>query len=373
MRAFIEHLAAFNTRNTNTPELEQAADWIAGRFREIPGLQVELFHYDIHAGPRVPKDKTVVEVVATLPGANDRRVIIGGHFDSINMTRGADLYTARAPGANDDLSGVALTLEAARLMSTQKWDDTLVFVAFSGEEQGLFGSAALAKHARGEGWKIDGVLSNDMVGNSSDNVGQRDDREVRVFSEESPEHQSREMARYAEWLQDSRREALFFDPDLVRRRNSHPGHGIMLVFRKDRFGRGGDHSSFNDQGYTAIRFVDVYEEYSRQHTPNDLPQFVDYRYLTNNVLANILVASALANAPAPPARVRIVRDQSHSTTVSWQGPPSQKCVVYWRDTTSPVWQDSRVVRGNRVTIDKVDKDDHVFAVGSVGGIPVPAT
>lgn len=371
LRAIIEHLATFNTRNTSSPELSQAADWVATEFRKIPGLNVEIFNYDIHKGQRVPADKTVVEVVATLPGKTDHRVIIGGHMDSINMTRGADVFTARAPGANDDLSGVALTMEAARLMSTRQWNDTLVFVAFSGEEQGLLGSAALARFARQHNWKIDGVLSNDMVGNTSDHLGEKDDRNVRVFSEESPEHQSRELARYIEWIQDTRKESLFFDAGLARKRVGRPGHGIKLVFRKDRFGRGGDHSSFNNEGFTAVRFVEVFEEYTRQHTPLDLPDHVDYHYLANNTRANILTASALADAATPPTRVRVVRDQNQSTSLTWEG-SSPAYVVYWRETTSPTWEQASVVKGNKVVLDKINKDDHVFAVGVPGGIPVPA-
>ncbi|MHB8635200.1 MAG: M28 family metallopeptidase [Fimbriimonadaceae bacterium] len=372
MRMLIEHLAAINTRNTNTPELEQAANWVADEFRKIPGLQVELFKYAIHRSPRVPTDKTVVEVVATLPGQTNHRVIIGGHLDSINMTRGADLYTARAPGANDDLSGVALTMEAARLMSLRRWNDTLVFVAFSGEEQGLLGSAALARYAKAEDWQIDGVLSNDMVSNSADNLGQRDDRNVRVFSEDSPENQSRELARYIEWLENTRKEDLFFDANLARKRTTRPAHAVKLVFRRDRFGRGGDHSSFNNEGFTAVRFVEVYEEYTRQHTPFDLPDHVDYRYLANNARVNILAASALADAPRPPTHVHVVRDQSQTTTLTWQGPADGSYVVYWRETTSPVWESAHVVTGNKAVIAKVNKDDHIFAVGSPGGIPVLA-
>jgi hypothetical protein len=394
MRALIEHLAAFNTRNTSTPELEQAATWVADEFRKIPGLQVEMFKYDLAPGPRVPVGKTVVEVVATLPGRTDHRVIIGGHLDSINMTRGADVYTARAPGANDDLSGVALTMEAARLMSQKSWNDTLVFVAFSGEEQGLLGSAALARFAKKEGWKIDGVLSNDMVSNSSNHVGERDEHHVRVFSEESPMdelhkladyisdkeirfhllpmHESRELARYIEWIQNTRKEDLFFDPELMRTRTAKPRHGVKLVFRKDRFGRGGDHSSFNNEGFTAVRFVEMYEEYTRQHTPLDLPDHVDYKYLANNARVNILAASALANAPDPPTRVRVVRDQSQTTTLTWDGAADANYVVYWRETTSPVWEAARPYRGNKAVVEMVNKDDHLFAVGAPGGIPVPA-
>lgn len=355
LRATVEKLASWPNRNTNNPTLTEAAEWIASRFREIPGLEVELMKYRIEPSPRVPEAKEVVEVVATLPGKTDRRVIIGGHFDSINMTDQKDL-SLRAPGANDDASGVALTLESARILATRKWNQTLTFVAFSGEEQGLLGSAALAKRAREEGWKIDAVLSNDMVGNSRNLHGQADDREVRVFSEESPSHNSRELARFIEWLN----------------RTSGNRHGVKLVFRADRFGRGGDHSSFNHEGFTAVRFVEVDEEYSRQHTPNDLPEFVDFDYLANNTRIDIQTAASLADAPEPPTRVRADRAQSHDALITWEGDPNAKYVVYWRATTSPVWQEWREVTGTRAVFPKVSKDDNVFAVGAPGGIPIEA-
>ena len=140
LRGTVEKLASYPTRNTNTPELTQAAEWIAGEYRKIPGMQVELMTYPLHKGKRVPEDKDAVQVIATLPGEDATKVIVGGHFDTINLK--GDVYNGRAPGANDDASGVAMALECARLLAPMKHRHTLVFVAFSGEEQALLGSKA---------------------------------------------------------------------------------------------------------------------------------------------------------------------------------------------------------------------------------------
>jgi len=361
MRATVEKLASWHDRNTNNPTLFEAADWIVGEFRKIPGLQVELFRYQIHKAQRIPADKEVVEVVATLPGATVRRVMVGGHFDTINMKE-ADLTSGRAPGANDDASGVALTLEMARILSQRKWNQTLVFCVFSGEEQGLLGSRALAKHAKEQGWKIDAVFSNDMVGNSSNNLGMHDDTQIRVFSDEADAHQSRECARFIELI--ARNAGI---------KAGRKNFGVKLVFRKDRFGRGGDHTPFNEEGFTAVRFVEPNEEYSRQHTPDDLPEFEDWKYLANVAKVNLAGIATLATAAEPPTRVLIDRKQGHDTRVHWTGKPGLKYVVYWRQTTSPVWEGVRSVGGvNEATIERVSKDDCVFAVGAEGGIPVEA-
>ncbi len=197
MKEVVAHLSAMPNRNTNNPTLTEAASYIADQYRKIAGLQVEIMKYTPARNSRFPVSKEVVEVLAVLPGATDRRIIVGGHFDSINMQdRSLD---AIAPGANDDLSGMSQAMEIARVMSSRKWKNTLVFVAFSGEEQGLFGSHALAVRAKEEGWKIDAVLSSDIVGSSVSLNGQSDKHHVRVFSEESPTHNSRELARFIEW------------------------------------------------------------------------------------------------------------------------------------------------------------------------------
>ncbi|MEZ0327918.1 MAG: M20/M25/M40 family metallo-hydrolase [Fimbriimonas sp.] len=357
LKATIEKLASWPNRNTNNPTLTEAADWIAGEFRKIPGLEVEIMRYPIVKGQRILEDKEVVQVLATLPGKTDRRVIVGGHMDTINMVDREAGINARAPGANDDGSGTALTMELARVMATQKWENTLVFVAFSGEEQGLLGSKALAKRAKAENWKIDGVLSNDMVGNSKNNQGSSEAGYVRIFSEESAEHNSREMARFIDFLG----------------RDGKAGVKPRLVFRADRFGRGGDHTPFNKEGFTAVRVVEVHEEYSRQHTPNDLPEFVDFDYLAANARLNMLVMASMGNAAPAPTEVKVDRRQGYDTHLTWQSTPGAKYVVYWRETSSPVWQHSlEVGEVKEARIEKVHKDDNVFAVGSVGGVPVEA-
>lgn len=355
LQSTVEKLASFPTRNTSSPELRAACDWIADEFRALPGVEVEIMSFPVKAGQRVPVDTTAVQVIATLRGKSDRTLIVGGHIDTINM--GADPLTGRAPGANDDASGVALTLEMARIASGYKWNQTLKFVAFSGEEQGLLGSTALAKRAKAEAWPIEAVFSNDMVGNSVNKAGLRDNKHVRVFSEEGADHNSRELARFIEWT--------------VRREVK--GFGVNLVFRRDRFGRGGDHTPFVAEDFTAIRFVEVCEEYSHQHTPDDLPEHMDFGYLANSVRANLAAFSSLANAAAPPTAVRVVRDQAHDTTLTWKGDPEVSYGVYWRKTTSPIWEDYREVgKASKAKIDLVNKDDHVFAVGALGGIPVEA-
>ena len=357
MQEVVAHLSAMPNRNTNNPTLTEAAAYIADQYRKIPGLQVEIMKYTAPRGSRVPVEKQVVEVVATLPGETDRRIIVGGHFDSINMQEPTNL-DAIAPGANDDLSGMSQAMECARVMATRKWKNTLVFVAFSGEEQGLLGSRALAKLAKAEGWRIDAVLSSDIVGSSVSLNGQSDKRHVRVFSEESPIHNSRELARFIEW--NSRGKLRGFSP--------------ILVFRRDRYQRGGDHSSFNAEGYSAVRFTEAFEEFTRQHSKDDLLKYVDFSYLANVARLNVLTASALANADPTPDDVRLVARQAHDTIVRWKPAPGQKYWVYWRDTSSPVWKGATEVDAGKgeATIKKVNKDDTFFAVGAAGGVPVEA-
>lgn len=352
LESAVEKLSSFHTRNTFSPILNDAAVWLAGEYRKIAGLQVELMKYTLPKGRRIPEEKEIVQVIATLPGEDDRILIVGGHMDSLNLQGGID---ARAPGANDDASGTALALEVARAMAESKWKHTIKFVGWTGEEQGLHGSRAMAKKAKAEGWKIDAVVSNDTVGSSSNKNGQKDDKQARVFSELSETHDSRELARFIAWLV---RDGKF---------------GVKLVFRKDRFGRGGDHSPFNDEGFAGVRFVEVHEEYTRQHTADDLPEHMDFSYLANVARVNLQVLSALANAGTPPTDLEIDRRQGHDTTVRWKGQPGASYVVYWRRTTSPVWEESIAVgEGSEATVVKVNKDDHVFAVGAVGGIPVEA-
>lgn len=366
LRATIEKLASWNDRNTNNPTLTEAAKWIADQYRQIPGLEVEIMTYRLPKMARVPEEKDVVQVIATLKGETDRRVIVGGHFDTINMVDRENGLKSRAPGANDDASGTSLALELARVMSQRKWKNTLVFVAFSGEEQGLYGSKALAERAVKEDWKIDAVLSNDIVGSSSNKAGQKDDKHIRMFSadpasvvagEQAPARvqHSRELARLIEFVT----------------RGTIPGFAPMPVFRNDRFGRGGDHTPFWQAGFSSVRFTEPHEEYSRQHTPDDLPEFVDFKFLANVARVNLIAMGNLGDADETPTRVTVDRAQGHDTTLHWRGKPGVSYVVYWRESTAPFWQGSEVVTGETFH-SKLSKDDYFFAVGAKGGIPVEA-
>jgi hypothetical protein len=365
LKATVEKLASFPTRHTLSPGLKDAAEWLAGEYRKIPRVQVEVWKYIIPRGRRVPEDREVVEVVAVLPGKTDRRLLVGGHFDSLNL-QGEDVTKTRAPGANDDASGTALALELARVMAKHEWNQTLVFCGFSGEEQGLNGSRALALRAKAEGWKLEAMLNNDIVGSSQNKDGMKDHSQVRLFSEEfdltppTPErlpHNSRELARLAEWV--ARR-------DLKRFK-------VKLILRRDRFQRGGDHTPFMENGYNAVRFCEMVEDFTRQHNAEDLPEFVNFGYLANVTRANLVTLASLANAGPAPTRVRYNTRQGHDTTLTWESTPGTNYAVYWRDTQSSTWQGYKEVGPvNTATIPKVNKDHHFFAVGAVGGVPISA-
>jgi Zn-dependent M28 family amino/carboxypeptidase len=311
--------------------------------------------YEVKKGRRVVADKSVVQVVATLPGESDKKVIVGGHLDTINLT--GDPLTAIAPGINDDGSGVALTLECARILSQKRWRNTLVFVAFSGEEQGLFGSGALAERAQKESWKIEAMLNNDTVGASQGPGKLKDKKRVRLYSEESTDHNSRELARFIEW----------------ETRGKVKGFSPWLVFRKDRFQRGGDHTPFNIKGFNAVRFVEAIEYLTHQHTDKDTLEGIDFEYLANVVRLNLISLSSFASAADAPTNVRYDAKQAHDTTVRWNSQPGVSYRVFWRESSSSVWQ-GMVEAGekNEVIIKGKNKDDHVFAVGAVGGVPISA-
>ena len=365
LKATVDKLASFQTRNTLSPGLFEAAEWLAGEYRKIPKLQVEVMKYIIPKGRRVPEDKEVVQVVAVLPGKTDRRVLVGGPMDSLNL-QAEDVATGRAPGANDDASGTALALELARVMAPNEWSQTIVFCGFSGEEQGLNGSRAIALRAKAENWKLEAMLNNDIVGSSENRAGMKDATQVRVFSDEfdptppNPDrlpHISRELARLSEWVA----------------RRDLPNFKIRLVLRRDRFGRGGDHTPFNENGYNAIRFCEMVEDFTRQHNADDLPEAVNPDYLANVTRANLVTLASLANAGPGPTNVRYNTRQGHDTTLNWTATPGTKYAIYWRETESPSWTGYKEVgEVATATIEKVNKDHHFFGVGAVGGIPVPA-
>jgi Zn-dependent M28 family amino/carboxypeptidase len=384
----VEELVKFGTRHTlsdtssPTRGIGAARAWIK---RELEGiaqasgrtgdLAIDV-SYDAHTQPadgkRIPKDTEIVNVVAVIPGAmpeaRARRYYVIGHYDS----RASDPLdgTSDAPGANDDASGVAVVLEAARVLSKRRWDATLVFVATAGEEQGLYGAKLHAKAARAAGLDVRAVLNDDIVGDPGASR-----RAVRVFSEGLPasatdfadirklasesDSPSRELARFVAEVG-----ALYA-----------PGVEPALVFRPDRFLRGGDHLAFNEQGFPAVRFTTVEEAYERQHQNvreekgvryGDVPEFVDGAYLAAVARLNAATLAHLANAPAPPADARIVTAElGHDVVMRWTRSPDSDVAGYtivWRPTTSAVWTESKDVGDVAEARLALNKDDLFLGV-----------
>ena len=394
----IQHLVGFHTRltvSTNLPAesgrgVLAAAAWIQQQFegfsKDCGGcLQVKTFKFMQEPTPRIPQPTEITDVYAVLPGtdvANAKRIyVVTGHYDSIALAKMTD-SEAEAPGANDDGSGTATVLETARVLSKYKFPATIIFCAVAGEEQGLNGSKGFAKMAKAEGWDIEADLNNDIVGGDK-NAGQRPSV-VRVFSEGIPmsalanadlikeirltgmenDSPSRELARYVNSV------GLAYQRD-----GAATPH---LVFRQDRYLRGGDHTSFNEQGFAAVRFTEWRENYDHQHqvvrTENgieygDLLKFVNFDYVARVAKLNAATLASLATAPAPPQQVRIDATKlENGTTLKWQPSPGGLATGYeivWRDTTSPLWEYSLAV--GDVTTQTVDesKDNVIFGVRAI--------
>jgi hypothetical protein len=394
----IQHLVGFHTRltvSTNLPAesgrgVVAAANWIQQQFeaysKDCGGcLKVKTFKFTQEPTPRIPQATEITDVYAVLSGtdvANAKRIyVITGHYDSIALAKMTD-PEAEAPGANDDGSGTATVLETARVLSKYKFPATIIFCAVAGEEQGLNGSKGFAKMAKAEGWDIEADLNNDIVGGDK-NPGQRPSI-VRVFSEGIPmtalantdlikelrltgmenDSPSRELARYVNGI------GIAYQKD-----GAATPH---LVFRQDRYLRGGDHTSFNEQGFAAVRFTEWRENYDHQHqvvrTENgieygDLLKFVNFDYVARVAKLNLATLASLATAPAPPQQVRIDATKlENGTTLKWQPSPGGLATGYevvWRDTTSPLWEFS-VSAGDTTTI-TVDesKDNVIFGVRAV--------
>jgi Zn-dependent M28 family amino/carboxypeptidase len=392
LESTIRSLVGFGTRHTlsdtqsNTRGIGAARRWAKARFEAISKdcggcLTVET-PAQTFTGKRAPNGVEVVDVLGIQKGTTDpgRVIIIAGHLDS----RVSDVmdFTSDAPGANDDASGVAAVLEAARVLSKHKYAATLVFAVLSGEEQGLYGGKVLADYAKAQGWKVEADLNNDIVGNSRGQSGVMDNTHVRVFSEgtkavETPEQAngrrynggevdspSRNLARYLDGLAD--RYLTNFD--------------VVMVYRTDRYGRGGDQVPLLEAGYPAVRVTEAVENYDRQHqtlrTENgkaygDTIDGVDFAYLAQVTRLNTVAMASLASAPAPPAGVKIEGAVSPDTKVSWSPTPDAAGhKVWWRGTTDPTWRFSRWVPAgpetlSATTLKDVVIDDFFFGVSSV--------
>lgn len=384
LHATITALVGFGTRHTlsdtrsDTRGIGAARRWVKARFerigRDCGGCLEVLTPSQTFTGERAPRSVEVMDVVAIKRGSGDpdRVIVITGHLDS-RVTDVMDT-THDAPGANDDASGVAVLLEAARLLSKQDNRATLVFAALSGEEQGLYGGKVLADYAVAHGWRVEAELNNDIVGNSRGQNGVRDNTMVRVFSEGTRSNETPEQAAYRRYHggevdSPSRNLARLMD----RLAEAYlPDFRVRMVYRTDRYGRGGDQVPFLQAGFPAVRVTEGHEDYTRQHQDlrpgyGDTIDGVDFRYLARVTALNAITMASLSRAPAPPTGVDIKGALATDTTVSWHKVPGAAGYrVHWRDTTAPRWQYARAVGGvDQAVLRDVVIDDWFFGVSSV--------
>lgn len=390
----IRKLANFGTRNTfsdtvsNTRGIGAARRWIKAEFEKISagcGGCLEVFYQkDLvtkEMGRRVPHDAYVVNVVAVLRGTDypDSYVMMSGDIDS----RASDTmdFEIDAPGANDNASGMAGTIEAARVLSKYKFKHSIAFVGLSGEEQGLFGGAGLAKYAQENNWEIVGILNNDMIGNIEGVDGVIDNRTFRIFSEPTPaneEERARLSRRFTGGEVDgiSRQLARFIHGQV---QTYMPEMNPMMIYRLDRFGRGGHHRPFNDLGYAGVRIMEAHENYNRQHQNireedgikyGDVIEGVNFDYARKLTTVNEISLAGLAWAPKAPTNVQIGGAVRPSTTLAWEAtndPNIAGYKVYWRLTTSPTWDNFVYVSGvNEHTLEGIVIDNYYFGVAAVG-------
>jgi hypothetical protein len=393
LKSYINKLVSFGTRSTLSAVTDKkrgigaAREWVVQRFNEFAknsnGRMTAYFDTTtIPAdGRRVDVATNLGNAMAVLKGTDpndDRIYIISGHLDS----RVTDVMnrTADAPGANDDGSGVAAVMECARVMSKHSFPATIIFVAVSGEEQSLLGSGYLANQAKMKNWNVDAMLNNDIMGsNNSNETNIIDNTRLRVFSEGisvldtgrvlsnvrglglENDSKSRQLARYVKEIGERYVDNL----------------EVVMIYRSDRFLRGGDHSPFLQKGYAAVRLTEMNENYNHQHQDvrtdkgivyGDLSEFMDFEYLRKNTGINLSTLANLAKAPPIPQDVRIdVRNLTNTTILSWKSPKNGKVKGYYvlmRETTSPVWQKKIFTAETTITL-PYSKDNYFFAVQSV--------
>jgi len=388
-RATIAKLVGFGTRHTlsdtksPTRGIGAARRWVASEFAAISKdcggcLTVETPSQIVSGTTRIPNPTEVMDVLAIQRGTTDpeRVIVISGHMDS-RVTDPMN-FTSDAPGANDDASGTAAVIEAARVLSKYKFPATLVFAALSGEEQGLHGGKVLADYATAHGWRVEADLNNDIVGNSEGLTGVRETTRVRVFSEgtkavETPAEADKRRYNGGEVDSPSRQLARMMD-GLADRYLAN--FDVTMVYRTDRFSRGGDQVEMLKAGFPAVRVTEANENYTRQHqdlrTENgikygDVIEGVDFAYLAQVTRLNIISMAAMAAAPAPPIGVDIKGAVSVDTTVSWTpSPDAARYRLWWRSTTEPQWRYSRdAAPTGQAVLKGVNIDDWFFGVSAV--------
>ncbi len=392
IEADIRKLASFGTRNTLSEQdnptrgIGAARDWIFGEFQKISAdcgncLTVEKQTFLQPKAPRIPEPTNLTNVIATLKGTtNPERVyVVSGHYDS--MCSSPTDGKCDAPGANDDASGTAAVIELARVMSKRKFDATIIFMTVAGEEQGLLGARYFAEQAVQTKMNIEGMFTNDIVGGVTTQKNSPNRNRVRVFTEGVPsseteaegntrrsvggenDSQARQLARYIKEQSDKYLK----------------NFSVWMIYRRDRYLRGGDHIPFLEKGFAAVRLTEADEDYTHQHqnvrTENgvffgDTPEFVDFEYTANVTRVNMIALASLALAPAKPKNAGIVTARlTNDTDLKWDANTDADLAGYevvWRDTTSAVWTNSVFV-GNvtTYTAKAMSKDNFFFGVRAV--------
>ena len=393
LKAKVEKLVSFGTRHTMSSTTDKkrgigaARNWVLSQFKNYAKnsggrMSVELHNQDLQPdGKRISQLTNLGNPMAILKGTdpNDDRVfIISGHLDS----RVSDVlnFKSDAPGANDDASGVAAVLESARILSNSKFPATIVFVAVSGEEQGLLGSKMLADRAIKEKWNVVAMLNNDMIGgNDAADTNNISNMQLRVFSEGLPffalDKNAKKIRAYGLENDGAARQLARYSKEIGERYVDNIE--IKLIYRNDRFLRGGDHTPFVEAGFTAVRLTDMNENFNHQHQDlrtegktefGDLVKFMDFEYLRKNTAVNISILSNLSKAPSSPKNVKMeVKDLTNFTTLKWEKPATGNISGYYiliRETDQSMWQKKIFTKDHKIQI-PYSKDNYFFAVQSV--------
>ena len=389
----IKTLVNFGTRHTlsdtvsTTRGIGAARRWVKTAFDKVSEdcnncIEVSYLGDLVKAdGNRIIKDTKVVNVMAIQRGTlyPNHYVIMSGDIDS--RVSNANNFTSDSPGANDNATGLAGTIEAARVLSKYKFPVSIIYVGLSGEEQGLFGGKIMAKYAKENSWNIIGVLNNDMIGNIHGIDGVIDNSTFRVFSEaismKTSDREKTRMRFYGGEVDGPSRQ-------LARRVDKLADDYMtnldaIMIYRLDRFGRGGHHRPFNDEGFTGVRIMETHENYNRQHQDirvengisyGDVIEGVNFKYVAKLTAVNCLTLASLAAAPLEPKNVMIAGAVQPSTRLKWDKVDDKNIIgykIYWRDTTSPQWQYSRFVgKITDYTLKNIVIDNYLFGVASVG-------